>query len=63
MANTNELTFTKVVPASHLAKRVVVNLRVTGMNVWRARLWLAASVFAVGGWVAGTEVRFQITND
>lgn len=63
MANTDELTYTEIIPAPHLARKVTVHLRVSGMNAWRARLWLAGKIFAFGAWIAGTSIDVEVRGD
>lgn len=42
--------------AADLAKEVTLKYRITGMKVWRARLWAAALIFQFGALVAGVGI-------
>ncbi|CAN5855131.1 hypothetical protein BH11PSE1_BH11PSE1_16370 [soil metagenome] len=42
--------------AADLAREVTLSYRITGMKVWRARLWIAGLIFQIGAIVAGVGI-------
>jgi hypothetical protein len=47
------------VPVSSVTKNLVVHVRVTGVKVWRVRLWFAMKLFRLGARVAGVGLRVE----
>ena len=42
--------------AADLAQEVTLKFRITGLKVWRARLWMASLIFQLGAIVAGVGI-------
>jgi hypothetical protein len=45
-------------PISSVSKNITMQVEVTGVRVWKARLWLAIQIFRLGAWVVGVGIRF-----
>jgi hypothetical protein len=47
------------VRAGEVLDRISIDVRIVGLKVARFRLWLAAQVMKLAGWVAGCEARVE----
>lgn len=47
------------VSMAELAGQMTINLRLTGVNVFRVRLWLGARLMRLGAWVMGCGIKFD----
>lgn len=47
------------VPMSSVTDRMTVTVRVTGVRVWRARLWMAIQLFKLGARIAGVGLHVE----
>lgn len=47
------------VPASAAMRDVTIIVRLTGLRVFRARVWLACRLLTLAAWVAGCGIRWE----
>jgi len=40
-------------PISHAVRDLKITVRVTGVQVFRARMWLGVKVMRIGAWIIG----------
>ena len=48
------------VPVSSLTSGITIAFRLTGASRWRVRLWIAARLVRVAGFIAGCRVEVDI---
>jgi hypothetical protein len=49
-----------VVDVRDTMRSVTINVRLIGVRSMRVRMWLAAKLFALGAWVAGTGLELTL---
>ena len=48
------------IPISHITKDLTVHVRVTGMNVWRMRWWVASRLMFLAAAIAGCGIELDL---
>ena len=47
------------VPASELASRITIRVKIAGLRAWKVRLWLGLKVIALGVWLTGCNAEID----
>lgn len=48
-----------IVPVQPLIRHITLRVDVTGLRIWRARLWLGVQIIRLAALVMGTGIRFD----
>ena len=47
------------VPMTRITRDITMNIEVTGVRVWRVRMWLAVKIMRLAAWVAGVGIKIE----
>ncbi len=54
---------TMQMPISHVIRNATFHFQVTGLRVFRWRMWLTAKIVRCGAWVSGMRCTVKVSSD
>jgi len=59
MASVGEIT----VPIKRITEDLTVNVKVSGLNIWKVKLWVAKQLFKFASLITGLDIEVDIKHE